>query len=97
MGRERRRRSRRTPRNVAPRAVSPAPLGDGRGEGVAPVADGAPLRATRREVAMPTQVRSDRVMARESSEMLVEIRRVLTVSAVCFGMLAVLVVVERFS
>lgn len=45
----------------------------------------------------PAQIRSDRVIARESAQMLTEVKRVGLVSAVCFGMLAVLVVVERLT
>jgi len=41
------------------------------------------------------QVRSDRVLAREAQTMVDELKRVLVVSGVCFGMLAVLVVIER--
>lgn len=48
-----------------------------------------------RAATAPLQVRSDRVLARESATMMSELKRVGLVSAVCFGMLAVLVVVER--
>ncbi|MQC17897.1 MAG: hypothetical protein DWG80_02340 [Chloroflexi bacterium] len=48
-----------------------------------------------RAAAAPIQVRSDRVLARESATMMSELKRVALVSSVCFGMLAVLVVVER--
>ncbi|MGE3960405.1 MAG: hypothetical protein AB7F65_01825 [Dehalococcoidia bacterium] len=41
------------------------------------------------------QVRSDRLLARESQTMISELKRVALVSGVCFGMLALLVVVER--
>jgi len=36
-------------------------------------------------------------MARESAQMLAESKRVLAISAVCFGMLALLVVVDRLT
>lgn len=42
-------------------------------------------------------VRSDELMARESRNMLDELKRVAGVSAVCFGLLIALAVVERLS
>ena len=42
-------------------------------------------------------MRSDRVIERESAQMLSELKRVAGVSAVCFGMLALLVIIERMS
>lgn len=97
MGRERRRRTRRStaPRSTGQAAPTP---------GMEPLADeplgAAPSRTSTRRAAAPaphtvTQVRSDRVMARESAMMIAEMKRVMLVSGVCFGMLAVLVVVER--
>lgn len=41
------------------------------------------------------QVRSDRVIERESKMMVDESKRVAWVTGVCFGMLAVLVVIDR--
>jgi len=43
----------------------------------------------------PSQVRSDRVIERESRTMIDESKRVAWVSAICFGMLAVLIVIDR--
>ncbi|MCA9847515.1 MAG: hypothetical protein KC461_12285 [Dehalococcoidia bacterium] len=78
MGRERRRRTRRTARQGAPSVEISAP-GD-----------------THTSTAgHHIQVRSDRVLAREAQTMIDELKRVLVVSGVCFGMLAVLVVIER--
>ena len=42
-------------------------------------------------------VRSDDLLARESANMVDEVKRVFIVSGVCFGMLAVLLVVDRLS
>jgi hypothetical protein len=41
------------------------------------------------------QVRTDENIARQTGHMLNEMKRVLGVSALCFGMLAVLVVIDR--
>ncbi len=79
MGRERRRRTRRTTREGGvPSIEIPVPGDTHSSTGV-----------------HHTQVRSDRVIARESQVMMDELKRVLFVSGVCFGMLAVLVVVQR--
>ena len=43
------------------------------------------------------QVRSDDLIARETANMIDEVKRVFLVSAVCFGMLAALIVVDRLS
>ena len=51
--------------------------------------------ATAVEPGAPIQVRTDRVIERESRMMLTESKRVAWVSAVCFGMLAILVIVDR--
>ena len=87
MGRERRRRSRRSTRTqptaATPRVAAPE-------TGAAPASDPARPWAHGH-----VQVRSDRVQAREAETMISEMKRVGLVSAVCFGMLAVLVVVER--
>lgn len=95
MGRERRRRNRRTPRTAGPARPVTFATSDAIPEGV----DEAPARAVRRPApaAAPVHVRADRVVARESADMMAEVRRVLTVSSVCLGMLAVLVIVERFA
>jgi hypothetical protein len=88
MGRERRRRTRRS--TAASGAGVP---------GMIPGADtdapvtGRPVRAS--STAATVQVRSDRVIAREAATMIAEMKRVAVVSAVCFGMLAILVVVQR--
>ncbi|MQC19020.1 MAG: hypothetical protein DWG83_00400 [Chloroflexi bacterium] len=42
-----------------------------------------------------SQVRTNRVIERESKMMVDETKRVAWVSAICFGMLAVLVVIDR--
>jgi len=42
-------------------------------------------------------VRSDDLIARETANMIDEVKRVFLVSAVCFGMLAALIVVDRLS
>lgn len=51
--------------------------------------------ATAVEPGAPIQVRTDRVIERESRMMITESKRVAWVSAVCFGMLAILVIVDR--
>lgn len=51
--------------------------------------------ATVVEPGAPIQVRTDRVIERESRMMITESKRVAWVSAVCFGMLAILVIVDR--
>lgn len=94
MGRERRRRSRR---NSGQRAMPPGMPGAAM-PGMEPLDEpvAAPeVRAARTPRAAPVQVRSDRLMERETATMISEMKRVGIVSAVCFGMLAVLVVVER--
>ena len=89
MGRERRRRTNRpTSRPATPGAV-PGVTPEGGAEAAHPA---APVTRT---AAAPIQVRSDRVLALESATMVSELKRVALVSSVCFGMLAVLVVVER--
>jgi hypothetical protein len=80
MGRERRRRNRRATAQTA----------DGTPQAAAAVHEGGPA-----STAMRPQVRSDRVIERESTSMVREMKRVGLVSVVCFGMLAVLVVVDR--
>ncbi len=96
MGRERRRRARRTPRQAAQPSVQAPSMTP---EAATPAA-GTPSMsraAERPRSTPPAQIRSDRVIARESAQMLTEVKRVGLVSAVCFGMLAVLVVVERLT
>jgi hypothetical protein len=93
MGRERRRRIRRT--GEAPRTASGAPGMTGDAPSGAPSLGGA--RPARAAASTTGHVRSDRVMARESAQMMSESKRVLAISAVCFGMLAVLVVVDRLT
>lgn len=97
MGRERRRRSRRAGQ-PGRASAGPLPAGvlPGSPEGAAETAPTTPS-PSRRASSAPAQVRSDRVIARESEMMLVEMKRVLGVSVVCFGMLAVLVIVERLT
>ena len=85
MGRERRRRNRARTGRTGAALPGSAPVTSS--EGGPPVRPAPPAR--------PVQVRSDRVIERESRTMLDEMRRVAGVSAVCFGMLAVLVVVDR--
>lgn len=89
MGRERRRRTRRS--------TSATPPGPAAGTSTPPVpGTTVPQPASRPAVATaPVQVRSDRVLAREAATMMSEVKRVALVSGVCFGMLAVLVVVDR--
>lgn len=87
MGRERRRRTNRPTGKPAAAPAAPAE--------VSTDAASAVTRPVRAVAAAPVQVRSDRVLARESATMMSELKRVGLVSAVCFGMLAVLVVVER--
>ncbi len=79
MGRESRRRN-RTRTSVRTAGASAATTS------TAPAMDGA---------AAPIQVRADRVIERESRMMIIESKRVAWVSAVCFGMLAILVIVDR--
>ncbi len=62
---------------------------------VDPATPVSPATPAVRATAAPVHVRSDRVLERESATMVSEMKRVGLVSAVCFGMLAVLVVVER--
>ena len=90
MGRERRRRTNRpTSRPAAAPGAVPGVTSE-------TSADAAPAVArSERPATAPIQVRSDRVLARESATMMSELKRVALVSSVCFGMLAVLVVVER--
>lgn len=91
MGRERRRRTRRSTNTT--RAM---PVGPVEGASTPLVGATVPEPASRPAVATaPVQVRSDRVLAREAATMMSEIKRVALVSGVCFGMLAVLVVVDR--
>ena len=89
MGRERRRRTRRSTSSTSSGATA--------GPSTPPVIGATvPQPASRPAVATaPVQVRSDRVLAREAATMMSEIKRVALVSGVCFGMLAVLVVVDR--
>lgn len=87
MGRERRRRAQRT--TTVGQGATPA------GGQSAPVAAPAVPSAPARPVTAPAQVRSDRVLMRESATMISELKRVALVSGVCFGMLAVLIVVDR--
>jgi hypothetical protein len=93
MGRERRRRIRRT--GEAPHTASAAPGTAGDAASGAPSLGGT--RPARAAASTTGHVRSDRVMARESAQMMSESKRVLAISAVCFGMLAVLVVVDRLT
>ena len=79
MGRESRRRN-RTRTSVRAAGASAATTS------AAPAMGGA---------AAPIQVRADRVIERESRMMITESKRVAWVSAVCFGMLAILVIVDR--
>jgi len=80
MGRERRRRIRRTGTDAAA------------GEGVTGTLSSSP-----RPALAGIRVRSDRVIQRESENMMREMKRVALVSGVCFGMLALLMVVDRLS
>ncbi len=96
MGRERRRRT-----NRSTGAQSGAPAGGvpgttpGAGTRTPTTAASArPVRSSSSSAAT-VQVRSDRVIAREVATMISEMKRVAVVSGVCFGMLAVLVVVQR--
>jgi hypothetical protein len=57
----------------------------------------SPARSARETRPAVTHVRSDRVLARESAQMMSESKRVLAISAVCFGMLAALVIVDRLT
>ena len=95
MGRERRRRNRRS--TTSPAAGTPSDVGAGVEGGVPDGAARVPGRSLRaRAAGEPVrQVRSDRVIERESTMMVTEMKRVGVVSAVCFGMLAVLVIVDR--
>ncbi len=87
MGRERRRRTRRS--TALPGAGVPGMIPDDQAPAVSP-------RVVRTATpAAPVQVRSDRVLAREAATMISEMKRVAVVSGVCFGMLGVLVVVQR--
>lgn len=94
MGRERRRRSRRS---SGTRSAAPAPQSNSSGAGTppGPAAEAAPAPRPASLPAAPVQVRTDRVIARESETMISEVKRVGLVSAVCFGMLAALLVVDR--
>lgn len=96
MGRERRRRSRRSSTS---RSSGQAISGQATAVPGTPAAEASSTRAaapsTGTPAAHPAHVRSDRVLARESQTMLDEMKRVFLVSGVCFGMLIVLVVVER--
>lgn len=91
MGRERRRRTRRSTSSTSSGATA--------GPSTPPVVGATipqPASTSRPAVThTPVQVRSDRVLAREAATMMSEIKRVALVSGVCFGMLAVLVVVDR--
>lgn len=82
MGREQRRRNRRA--NAMAARANAADRGEVLQTSVATT-----------DASVPHQVRSDRVIAREVATMVSELKRVVLVSGVCFGMLAVLVVVDR--
>lgn len=92
MGRERRRRSRRSSTS---RSLGQAISGQATAVPGTPAAEASSTRGAATPAAPPAHVRSDRVLARESQTMLDEMKRVFLVSGVCFGMLIVLVVVER--
>lgn len=94
MGRERRRRIRRT--GEAPRTTS-TPAGMAGEAASSALSLGGARPASTAGRGATGHVRSDRVMARESAQMITESKRVLAISAVCFGMLAVLVVVDRLT
>jgi hypothetical protein len=74
----------RTPRRRTPRRLPPRPTYTG-----APAVEAEPRRVSARDA------RPQRYIERESPYLAYELRRVLGVTSVCFGLLAVLTVVDR--